>query len=231
MYFAHALEWYIFKCESGTFLYDYIQYSSLIETDSQYKFSYPYNEREKEKNKPAPNEIDLISKYAALRYSFIKITFTPNELSFYVESYVSPVRSRLDLGIDKAFYDAEHHKISPEKKAELKNGLFNITRYGCYNDDSYVLLESGGKIPSYNAILCAFRSFGITEAVLKYIYQRAFVLGKSANEIKIIKDKLTPLLEESVIKHDLNLGRPIDITFEMYTNYKTYTQDENELYQ
>ena len=205
--------------------------SSLIETDYRYKFTYPYHERKKEENKPNPDETNLVSKYAALRYSFIKITFTSSELSFYVESYVSPVRSRLDLGIDKAFYDAEHHEISPEKRAELKNGLFNITRYGCYNDDSYVLLENGDKIPSYNAILCAFRSFGITEAVLKYIYQRAFVLGKSANEIKIIKDKLTPLLEESVIKHDLNLGRPIDITFEMYTNYKTYTQDENELYQ
>ena len=151
-------------------------------------------------------------KASKLRYSFGKIVLTSSKLRIEIESYVSPVWSRLDERM-KENYLLENN----EKQAKI-NALNTFTLWGADSStDAYI--DTGEKrIPSYNPILSAFRSFGFLEAIRDTIVLRMDVLGKNSQQISLIKDFLDNKIEEIEIPSNKNLGIAKTITFANYNS-------------
>lgn len=192
---------------------------SKLEFDKQYAFSRP---REGMSARELEDSSMDEGKASKLRYSFGKIVLTSSKLRIEIESYVSPVWSRLDERM-KENYLLENN----EKQAKI-NALNTFTLWGADSStDAYI--DTGEKrIPSYNPILSAFRSFGFLEAIRDTIVLRMDELGKNSQQISLIKDFLDNKIEEIEIPSNQNLGIAKTITFANYNSFKWYKNADDK---
>ncbi len=132
------------------------------------------------------NETDLY--YAKLRYSKGSVEYSSKKLKIYIESFVSPLRSRLDKRILGPNLDStgnpetDTFDYRPNLAGRKADVLDVYTLYGSgVSPDAYLLTnedepfdaEKNPKIASYNQLLSALRSLGVLEAFLDRILMLA----------------------------------------------------------
>ena len=190
------------------------QESKLI-SDKSYYFDIPYSSRK--------SELAGGDNLEAYKYSYAKIEYNNSRLTINIESYVSPVRSRLD----RRMQDDNYTLLTEEAKQAKINELNQFTLYGNNaNSDAYVELEDHSRIPSYNPILSAFRSFGVLEAIRDILIDEAKVLGKTPEEIEAISNVLD--IDNRSIKVDLTKGIAKEIKYTDYNDFKWYRDATEE---
>lgn len=153
-----------------------------VQQDTDYLLSKPRSQREPDHIEPDSDPNDPQNPYARLRYSFARIDFNNSFILINIESYASPLRSRLDKRID----DDTYHGWNAATKTSLKTRLQNFTLLGNFpSTDAYLLkfenlpfnAVSNPKIPSYNQLLTALRCMGILEAIFTKLKDRASQLS------------------------------------------------------
>ncbi|MCW3085912.1 MAG: hypothetical protein JWP12_3278 [Bacteroidetes bacterium] len=135
--------------------------------------------------------------YPKLRYSFGTVTYSSTYLEIRIESYVSPLRSRLDKRLLGPNLDGTGTPTDPANPFDYRDYTtvnlprFNTdlqpqTWYGANSStDAYLLLNeslpfnssTNPKIASYNQLLSTLRCFGILEALAYRINARAALQG------------------------------------------------------
>jgi hypothetical protein len=143
------------------------------------------------------SESDLY--YAKLRYSKGSVEYSLNKLKIYIESFVSPLRSRLDKRILGPNLDStgnpetdifDYRPTLAGRKADV---LDIHTLFGSgVSPDAYLLMNenepfdatSNPTLASYNQLLSALRSLGVLEALMDRILARANEeLAKSISDV------------------------------------------------
>jgi len=141
-----------------------------------------------------------------LRYSYVSFQVIPDLVKIEVVSFCSPVWSRLD----------KNTSIGSAKKPALD--LF--TRYGIDSSDDTYVVTPDGKRPSYNPVLCALRSFGITEAIKANIVKRAADTGKTLAEQDVLNNKMQAALDNTVVYANYDIGIVKDLRYADYVFFK-----------
>jgi hypothetical protein len=130
---------------------------SKIETDKYYNF--PLNATSTTYTNENSDGTTVLPHYDSLKYSFGIITVSQSKIGIYIESYVDPIRSRLD---DK-FSNVDYRKgTSFQPSIEM---LDSFTAPNIFTP-----LNGGTPIKSYNPLLSGLRCFGILEAITFGIY-------------------------------------------------------------
>ncbi len=198
-----------------------------VETDPDFVFAPPASNspndpwprvREDDLQKPAAGS-QQETDYAQLRYSYASIIFDSisNELRISVESYASPLFSRLDESRTVAFEDGS---VLAGLTPNQQTCLTDSTIYK-QNINSQAYVKGAPPAPgetvrdAYNPLLSALRCCGLLNALLERIKLEAFdddstVFNRVAPKIDAFKNdpsvkvNLTPQ-GPGVLKTDLNL--------------------------
>ena len=188
------------------------QTHSKVEPDTTYQFFFTRPEgREKETDQDP-------ASYKPLRYSFGSVAITDFEIIITIDSFVSPLWSRLD---NKIFQLPLSLSEQVAKKAELDN-LTNY--YTIAGSDAYVDHVGGDprptnathpNLPSYNPILSCLRSFGLAVALNDFLSVRATAQGHDPFDMKLL-DKIK---DAKILKNEL-LGIGSDIEFKHYGDFQ-----------
>ncbi|AEA42577.1 hypothetical protein [Fluviicola taffensis] len=169
-----------------------------------------------------------------LRFSFgsATVVFTSNKegsVIFRVESFVSPIWSRLD---EKIQNDYRHggggtvEGLTQSQRLDLMNS-FTLYDSGTGGSDAYIKLGTSNFIPSYNPVLSCLRSFGLMEAIRDNI---AFMVNDATYGLGIsdplageaVRAEIQSAIDNVVISADPFLGFTQDITYDLYKKLKWY---------
>jgi hypothetical protein len=192
---------------------------SEVESDTTYQFFFTRDDNKRELEK---GEEDAIN-YPPLRYGFGRVAITEFEISITIDSYVSPLWSRLDEKIFRL-------PVPSPGEVARKAALDDLTNYYTFPlSDAYVDRVGGDphpsdsnhlKLPSYNPILSGLRSFGLAEALNEIIVARATANGRDPIEIATIRGALQPkLMSAQILSNELlGIGKPI--TFQHYLDFR-----------
>ena len=185
--------------------------------------------------------------YKKLRYSYGIVNYGPDFLDITINSYTSPLRSRLDkrlLGpnldgtgtpstdkFDYRYYD----NIDPNDSNSFSNlNRFNEilqphTWYGVAPNTTSAFLytnepNTGPKIASYNQLLSALRCFGILEALTERIKLKGLAFSTPidlTNTLSSIRESTS--CETIKTGADPTVDTYLSISNEDYENLKWYT--------
>jgi hypothetical protein len=187
---------------------------SKVKTDPKYRFFFTRDEgREKETDEDP-------ASYKPLRYSIGRVAITDFSINITIDSFVSPLWSRLD---NKIF---ELPIPSPAQVAKKKE-LDELTHYYTINSSDAYVDHLGGdprptdtahpKLPSYNPILSGLRSFGLAVALKDFLVDRAAASNLDFFQVETsLQEKIN---DAKVLKNDL-LGIGADIEFKHFTGFQ-----------
>jgi|GEM_PF-6881414 len=157
------------------------------------------------------------TSFTPLRYSFGSVTITEFNIVVSIDSFVSPLWSRLDTKVPAA----------------QKSNLDALTHYyTILGSDAYVDLVGGDpspsngthpNLPSYNPILSGLRSFGLLEALKNIVVARANALVPgtySSAQVITMKNYLESKRNGAKVLKNDRLGISNDITFTHFTNFQ-----------
>jgi hypothetical protein len=184
-----------------------------------------------------------------LRYSHSKIEYikspdgSSDELTIQINSYVSPIWSRLDEQILQDYRTQPSHPNYSDNLVSNNNRLNNELKSRTLyinnpSNDAFIKYGGGASytpIPSYNPVLSALRSFGLLEAIRDCILIVAEEsapegLGLSPSEISNIASVLDTSIASISIEADQSIGRAgSPITNEIYEKLKWYSSEVDEL--
>lgn len=197
--------------------------NSAVGKDNTYQFYQPRPVVEPPPGTPPPlgyRALETTSDlpgYDALRYSFASVISTESDINMTIDSFVSPLRSRLD----------KHVHSGKQAQLDLLTNYCTINGSDAYLDppsDYISLMGDHPKLPSYNPILSGLRSFGVAEALMRIIGDRADSIasgkGYDAFDIGVMKAQLQAKLEAAVVPQNIRLGIGADIKFQDYTDFK-----------
>lgn len=188
------------------------------------------------------NEADM----QQLRYSYARISVTPYsssrcKLDASIESFVSPIWSRLDRVIGNDFrheFGGEVHGMTKEERVALLDS-YTLYNAGATGSDAFIkFISSPGVVDpkgSYNPILSCLRSFGIMEAIRDNIVYMATHESEldtstlSPVEAQAIYDVIQAAIQTIVIEADPTIGYTMNITYDFYENLKWYSSPGDEM--
>ncbi|MFN8711230.1 MAG: hypothetical protein ACK5Z2_00160 [Bacteroidota bacterium] len=201
--------------------------------------NYGLGEKMKEHgNPPAPGS-KLAKEYEKIRYSFARIEYNVGGITFHIESYASPLYSRLDkrflnIGNPQSF-DYRGTTFNQPRKDSLDLhthfGQLPLTSPMCFSD---INISSNYKFPSYNQVLTALRCFGFLEAIFFRIRKEAKNMFDASlintTQLAFVKNTLnnymtTNLSDGPIVTtlFDVTTGEQKFLTAEDYQYYKWYT--------
>lgn len=171
---------------------------------------------------------------AKLRFSFgsATVVFTNNNegsVFFSIESFVSPIWSRLDEKIQNDYRHVGSGTVEGLTQAQRLGLINSFTLYGdgTGGSDAYIKLGASNFIPSYNPVLSCLRSFGLMEAIRDNI---AFMVNDSTYGLGIadpsageaVRNEIQSAIDNIVISADPFLGFTQNITYDLYKKLKWY---------
>ncbi|HET6226115.1 MAG TPA: hypothetical protein VFF27_07530 [Bacteroidia bacterium] len=179
-----------------------------IKPDPQY---YPNSSSpKKETTEEAPGSVP---PYKKLRYSFAEITIKDNSIDIEINSFVSPLRSRLDKRFTMDDYRAN---TANHLDLNLLNSDYTIAGYSLTT-----LPGDPNPLRSYNSALAMLRSFGLLEGIACRLKLYAATFNPSIN----IDDKLSAMLANTKSKDqtvDVRPGAPNNAQITKEIDYETY---------
>lgn len=175
-----------------------------------------------------------------VRFSFgvVTVVLTKNNsgsMVINVESFVSPIWSRLDLKIKNDYRHGGGGAVEGLTKAERLNLLDSFTLYddGTGGSDAYVKLGVSNYIPSYNPVLSCLRSFGLLEAIrdnIAYMVTEPIIDGGlelTSVEADLVRAAIQSQIDTIVIPANIFTGFTLDITYDLYKKLKWYSSSSD----
>lgn len=144
---------------------------------------------------PPKNPNDMTALYNSLQYSFADVEFDDNNVEISIESYASPIWSRLDTINDSLQKKSlDNYSGTPTQFLSQLNSYapdINIPDIQPYIRVAVTPGNTYVHKPSYNPVLTALRCYGMLEGIKDIIIKRATTTGKDANAINL---KLTGVI-------------------------------------
>lgn len=194
-----------------------------------------------------------------LRFSIADIDvtkpdFNKTRIQIKIDSFVSPVWSRLDQKIQNDYrhtlpsapgYPNVEGLTETQRLTELNSNTLYNAGTGTFADgstisDAYIKLVLGGGgyayRGSFNPLLSCLRSFGLMEAIRDNIFHMATHVSDDDDEIltsteaEAIRAFIQTIIDAVVITADVSIGFPLDVTYDVYQRLKWYYDeaDKNE---
>ena len=114
------------------------------------------------------------TNFDPLKYSFAKVEVLPNDVNIIIETYVSPLWSRLDNDFDNAISTAHGNPVNKPNKVDL-------AKWTPLSGTGGHLTNAGGFL-LYNTVLSGLRSFGILVTIayrLRYLASQPYYSGSN----------------------------------------------------
>jgi hypothetical protein len=182
--------------------------SCPYEMDIRYHFN--QNPRKSETNDTTDIDVNL-------QYSFTSIKYNEGKLIIKVESYCSPLISRLAC---RTTVQAYQEAMKQHTLAGCDSTNPNHDSTATVTTTQLCPPSPSDTIPSYNPVLSALRCFGILDAIRSLIIKRAQVLGKSQSDINSILLKFDSALSTAKVEANKSLGLAKDITINEFNSFK-----------
>lgn len=184
-------------------------------------------------NKSDETDISQERAYRDLRYSYFKLTTNVEEkkIDIEIESFVSPLISRLDKAYELLDYRATQDSLPPDfelpaeskiptsciNELTLQNYKVEGVNWHADNPQTSPKIE----IPSYNQALAMLRSFGLLEAFVIRIrtVMEENMSAYSQEEYERVISKLRNLLVYQAVSYDKTAeARGIDTKYQLSEN-------------
>ncbi|MGQ0826943.1 MAG: hypothetical protein ACT4ON_00975 [Bacteroidota bacterium] len=171
----------------------------------------------------------LIDLYKKLQYSFADVEFDNDSLDITIESFVSPIWSRLDNkipdnytgGTNAYLAKLDGYTLYGTNANHAKKPYIRVAVASPPNPAPYVFK------PSYNPVLSALRCYGLLDGIRSIILKRAQVLGKTPTEIATITSKIDSAIDAIFIPSNEEIGISTVVDNEVFfgsdgINFKWY---------
>ena len=155
-----------------------------------------------------------------LRYSGLNVNYSDdNTINIFIESSVDPQRSRLDK------FEHWSNISSNDFNNNLLPNLDSFTTFGANNfdpalNDNYIVVDNSKK-PSYNALLCCFRSFALLKYVIDNYVKPAMTNNSERGSRQILLDNV---LNNILIQVNTNIGLAKNVTGDDFSTFNTYAK-------